>query len=71
MLITLREDIFAEKFFAEINFAILALNREIKFRRTCNYCPIAKINSGKLDFLKIIFETFSSVCVHIQDYCYI
>ena len=43
VLITLREDIFAgrnfaEEIFAEFNFEILALIREIKFRETYNYC---------------------------------
>ena len=32
--ITLRPEIFAEQIFAEFIFAILALNREIKFRET-------------------------------------
>ena len=32
---TLRAEIFAEQIFAEFIFAILALNREIKFRETC------------------------------------
>ena len=33
-IITLRAEIFAEQIFAELIFAILALNREIKFRKT-------------------------------------
>ena len=37
-----REEIFAEEIFAEFNFAILGVNREIKFRETRQNGSFAK-----------------------------
>ena len=46
---TLREEIFAEEIFAEFNFAILGVNREIKFHETRQNGSFATLNSAKSD----------------------
>ena len=49
MRIFSREETFPEEIYAEINFAHLSINREIKFRLTRPTDPLAKINSLKFE----------------------
>ena len=44
--------------FAEFNFAILGVNREIKFRETRQNGSFAKLNSAKSDFFLLSFYCF-------------
>ena len=57
-ILTLKEEIFAEEIFVEFNFAILGVNREIKFRETRQNSSFAKLNSAKSDFFSACFLLF-------------